>query len=90
MVWDFCTFWPGPKHAVLTRTELVFRKYFTLGTLFFGQLLHTKTKITHHIITFFLLMYVFLTPPALSGLYQVHEGAIGCLEQTNNLGNLAL
>ena len=34
-------------------------------------------------------MYVFLTPPPLSGLYQVHEGAIGCLEQTNNLGNLS-
>ena len=36
----------------------------------------------------FFLMYVFLTPPSLSGIVQVHEDAIGCLEQTNNLGNL--
>ena len=36
---------------------------------------------------FFSLIYVFLTPPALPD-FQVHVGAIGCLEQTNNLGNL--
>ena len=32
-------------------------------------------------------MYVYLNPPALPG-YQVLVGAVGCLEQTNSLGNL--
>ena len=32
-------------------------------------------------------MYVSLNPPALTG-YHVLVGAIGCLEQTNSLGNL--
>ena len=37
--------------------------------------------------TIFLLMCVSLNPPALPGC-QVLVGAIGCLEQTNDLGNL--
>ena len=39
-------------------------------------------------IYFFLINVCFSNPTCPLRIYQVHEGAIGCLEQTNNLGNL--
>ena len=50
--------------------------------------LSTNCELENFIIVhFFYKLYVFLTPPPLPGELQVHAGAAGCLEQTNNQGN---
>ena len=53
-----------------------------------GRLLYQNKLVQgFRVYGFIFLMYVSLNPPALPG-YQVLVGAIGCLEQTNSLGNL--